>query len=706
MNEPRINFDLGSDGVPNAGDANTEIRVGDVQCGQLPGSQSGPATDARERFERDSVELPSRDSADVYRPPSKSSASASKADWEEAEAKADVCRRFKDLVEHESMSLNTAARAVGKSPSWFSGDNSPYVRWCRGGVAALLPGYCDNGATVSFEVPDWFIKAARFFYLLTNRTRVGGSVPEAIRRVISLPNVPPGWQNAMKKRLCAACGLDELPVCPADLREKILARAKNGQQFVTRRIARQITSREATVRQYRHQTDAGLDYLSAPGALFFIHDSKTGERRPPYTGECIEADDATINFPVCVPWTLGGDPCSDKYGVKVGRFQWLVSVDVARRFITAWSYVMRPKSSYRSEDILTLVRAHCIQHGKPKRAHFEQGAWKSKLVKYALDGLGIELHTVWSPHQKPFIEGLFNTVWTKLSVQFPGCDVGRFMGETEEANDLLTSCQRGAQDPRRHFPMLGDAIAGFGQVVGEKNGTPVQSAIGSWIPSEAWQQRPPADKLDPETEWLFSPFVRTWTVRGMLVGGKVPLFEDLSVPFDFSADFLPQYHGAKVRVHFDPTAPRCHGMLVLAEDFHGERAGKVLGLAQQINEIAGYARLVLGWGDDPTNAGRLARQRAGSALRREVRAVIPQGGRAYSASEQRDGVSLSHKLETSVEGHSGPSDTNSGELSYSKSSDKPRSVKPECPPEISVEERSRRMAELEQFERDNAHLFQ
>jgi hypothetical protein len=26
------------------------------------------------------------------------------------------------------------------------------------------------------------------------------------------------------------------------------------------------------------------------------------------------------------------------------------------------------------------------------------------------------LHTVWSPHQKPYIEGLFNVLWTKLHI--------------------------------------------------------------------------------------------------------------------------------------------------------------------------------------------------------------------------------------------------------------------------------------------------
>jgi hypothetical protein len=623
-------------------------------------------------------------------------------DWQEAEAKAAICREFRRLTA-EDFSLRQAAAAVGKSPSWFSGPESPLAKFERGGVAGLLPQRRAAGAPITFDVPDWFIAAANHFYLLTNRTENGGSVPEAVRRTISLPNIPPGWQNRQIGRLLKAMGLQALPICPPELREQILAREKAGQPLVTERIARQITARTAIVRQHRHPTNAALDYLCAPGSMFFIHDSKTGERRPPMVGEVIEADDATINFPVCVPWTLGGDACSDRYGVKVGRFQWLVSIDVARGFVTAYSYTMRPRGSYRGEDALALVRGHCLQHGKPKRAHFEQGVWKSNLVKEALKAAGIELHTVWSPHQKPHIEGLFNTLWTKLSVHFPDAHVGRFRGENEAANDLLVACQRGSRDPRRHFPMLADAIAAFDSAVAEKNQTPVNSAIGRWIPAEAWASRQPGDRLDAETEWLFAPWQRTWTVRGMLVGGRVPLFDDLSVSFDFSADWLANYHGAKVRCHFDPTAPRCHAMLVLSEAFGGEPAGKVLGLAQQINEVAGYARLVLGWGDDPANAGRLARQRAAAALRREVRAIVP-GGHGYAASEERDGVSQVSAITKIPAGPAPARDeipTNPPRERGSAGSARPPAS---AAPTPSVDRAAQRAA-LEAFEREHAHLF-
>lgn len=629
-------------------------------------------------------------------------------EWKDAQLRANACDEFIRLTEIEHCSLVGAAKQLGRSPSQFSGPNSMLARYLSGGVAALLPPRANVGnntgdLTQQIEALAWFVPAARWFYLNTNRTHNSGSVPEAVRRTICLPHLPIGWSSSTRNKFAKALrpaqanGETSLPVCPPELREAILARQSAGQPMVPERIHRQITVNPATVRQKRHATNAALDYLNAPGSLFFITDKLTGERRPPLAGEVIEADDATINFPVCVPWTLGGDPCSDKYGVKVGRFQWLVSVDAASRYVTAWTYVMRPRASYRAEDALALMRAHCIQHGIPGQWRFEQGVWKSNLVKHAIAGIGSDLHTVWSPHQKPYIEGLFNTLWTKLSIQFPGCDVGRFRGETEEAGALITACQRGHQDPRKHFPMLSVALAAFNEAIQEKISTPVNSAIGRWVPGERWANKTFAARpLDGETEWLFSPYVREWTVKGMIVGGRIPLFEDLSVPFDFSADWLPQYHGAKVRAHFNPIGQSCSAMLVLAEDFNNKRAGEVLGLAKQINEVAGYARLVLGWGDDNSNDGRLARQRAASALRREVRTVTPQGVKGYEHSEERDGVARVVTLERGVRNaECGTPETPAREVPP------PSEL---CTPNLLVD-RTARLREIEEQERQHAHLF-
>lgn len=569
-------------------------------------------------------------------------------EYAEAQERANLCESFLQYC-RGGFSMNQAAKLVGKSASYFSGNNSMLARYQRGGVEALIERRTNAGAKIgdlsaAIEALPWFLPAARLFYLYSNRSQGCGSVPEAVRRTLSLPSVPVGWKKAEIYRLMKAIGAEQvLPECPPELREACLARERAGQSLVPQRIARKITVNRAVVDQYRNPREAGLNYFNSPGGMRLVTDHGVeGCKRLARAGEIIEADDATINFPVCVPWNRDGsnDPCVQKYGVKVARFQWLVSVDVGTSFVTGYSYTARPKGSYRAEDITSLMKTICRQHGIPRQWRFERGAWESKLVKAAIARMGSSLDTVYSPHCKPFIEGLFGVLWTKLSVHFPGGHMGRFMGEEREANLLLAACQQGHKNPRKYFPMLKTAIAAFDEVIAEKNRTPVNTdGHGRWIPEERWE----AEKslalrpMHAETEWMFSPFVREWKVKGMLVGGKVPMFEGISVPFDFSAPWLTQFHGAKVKCHFDPRDPKCAAMVVLAERFNHQPAGTVLGLASQVNQTAGYVRLVMGWGDDPATAGLKARQQAASQMRREVRAVLPRGARGGVAeSEVRD----------------------------------------------------------------------
>jgi hypothetical protein len=59
---------------------------------------------------------------------------------------------------------------------------------------SVTPGNTSD-LTKQIEALGWFIPAAKYFNLNLNRTYNSGSVPEAIRRTISLPNVPCGWTN-------------------------------------------------------------------------------------------------------------------------------------------------------------------------------------------------------------------------------------------------------------------------------------------------------------------------------------------------------------------------------------------------------------------------------------------------------------------------------------------------------------------------------
>jgi hypothetical protein len=558
----------------------------------------------------------------------------------------------------------------------------------------------------------WFLPAAEFFYLLTNRTEDTGSTPEAIRRVISLPNLPVGWSNAITRRFLKKLGLTIVPTCPDDLRETVLAREKAGQPMVPASIANAIKWKvsKGIVESYRRPHEAALNNLQCPGTMMMVRQSGC-EPQFARAGDIIEADDGSINFPVCIPWTSpnGGliteTPCSSKYGVIVGRFQWLRSIDVATRYRPGWVFVARSRGGYRGADVLTLMHGLTLQHGAWDEYRFERGVFKSTLVKRAVELLESRLHTVNSPHSKPFIEGAFNQDWTKLSVHFPQCDLGRYRGDTEQANKLVQACRRGSLDPRKYFPMLADAVAAFEAITKEENRTLVKTRnSGQWVPEEKWVRETGERSLrrvKQDKMFMFNPYAIEWTVKGMLVGGRVPIFEDMSVPFDFSAPWLHEFSGAKMRLHFDPTAPKCLATPVLLQAWNGHRAGEVLAPLQQINETTGFVRMTLGWGDDIGTAGLKAKQQAATAMRREVRTVMPGGRSGYSRSEVKalDHTGIFEREQRTVGREIAPSGR---ERSASRLTQNLTEMS-ERPSRRA--ERAAQRAEIEKFERENQHLL-
>lgn len=495
----------------------------------------------------------------------------------------------------------------------------------RYGFAALFDNREKAGRPRKHQLFDTEIAALKAARLRTNRTDLDGSTPEAVRLAARRGQLRP------------------------EIAAEFFERERTG-AMVPESLHRDLVAGPAVTKQFRNPGEAALDYLNAPGALMWLNDERTGEQRFCQAGDILEADDATVNFHVCVPWEIGGDPCSEKYKVRVARFQWLVAIDRATRFVPGWSYTVRPRSSYRAEDVLSLFHGIFRQHGVWQRLCLERGVWEAHKVSAMLKHLRVERLTAWSPHQKPFIEGLFNLMWTKLS-DLPG-QVGRFQGEEEEANRVAESCRRGTTDPRQHFPMLSDALEAFRRATAERNAQTVKSAQwGKWVPEERWlaQQAEARAKhrlraLPTEAAWMFAPEMREWTVQGNKVGGSVQVMEGLSVIFDFSAEWLTHFTGAKVRVHFDPCAPRAEATIVLAQPLRNHAAGEVLGTAVQINKTARYARSVLGWGEDP-DLGYQMRREAATALRREVRTIKAGGELGLVRTEIRDGDGNSAAIE-------------------------------------------------------------
>ena len=647
-----------------------------------------------------------------------------------AEAIAGVCREFDRLLAGGAHSLRTAAATLGKSPSFFSGENSFYARFQRHGLAGLLPATRATGSS-TMEVPTWFVPAARFFYLLTNRTFNTGSMPEAVRRTISLPNLPFGWTGGHRERFLKAIGLVELPACPAELRENILARQAAGKPLVPPALARQIIVNKSIVQFKRSPRDWSLDNQSSPGSQRRHTNRQTGEREIMAPGDWFGGDDATPGIAVCVPCKEVITPVSQKFGVLLGRFQWLAYHDARTDKLLAWDYVVRPRGSYRAEDILNGMGAVVRTHGIPNQGfQFEGGAWNSKLVKQAIALLGCQHWRTYSPHQKA-IEAVFNKVWTRLAVQFPHADMGRYRNENEANCKLYEACKAGHQDPRKYFPTLEIIVRVFEEEVSAHNTKLIMSAqYGRWVPDDYFAQAvsaAPLRKFSAEMEWMFSPFAAERTVKGMMVSCRVPMFENFSVPFDVGADWMPQYAGKKVRLHFNPRQPKCVAKVVLLENATGadgrpQGPGDILGDAQLIGETAGHIRYILNWGDDNQRAGYLQRQRVGNFIRRETRGIGTGGRVEYSKSEERDGLSKVSQIEKSNPMTDGVIHSVNGDASVARpvsgvtsarTNLNSRSARLESPSAAAdagtVDDRAARRAELlresEELEKQTSHLF-
>ena len=454
--------------------------------------------------------------------------------------------------------------------------------------------------------------------LQSNRTETAGSPQEALRHAIKRGEVSPATAAVLQQR------------------------EAEGKPLLTEAMRRTVQVAETTTRADRTPREAWLQYVQSPGSLQITVDEATGLERMFVPGEAWTMDDATINLILCVAMEQRDSKCWQNFGVVVGRFQFIVPADHASYLIPGFSFTARPRSSYRAEDLTATLQIAFREHGMPRLMFLEQGISKAKLIHETLGKLGIKIKHVKSPHQK-IVEMLFNKLWTKLSF-LPG-QVGRHMGDDEETTKLMMRCRAGQVDPRKHFLMLHDVVKALREAIEEHNsGWINHSRYGRWIPREFWQQKSPAmlRTLDEDCEWMFSPVIKgPLTVRGFNVKTTIQLMEGMSQQFTFGAQWLHEFHGAKVKLFFNPflDAP---AKVVLAEDFRGFKAEAILGNAEMVDRHARFNLRNLGYGAGPDgqpgfpDIGLAAARQNAQALRRSVVAIRPDGKPGIVSNESRD----------------------------------------------------------------------
>ena len=488
------------------------------------------------------------------------------------------------------------------------------------GFDGLLPQHKNSGRKPKNKFTAQQAADVRALVLQTNRSATSGSTPEAVRVAMKRGLLDPELTSLIKMRFDA------------------------GQHPLTPAMREQVRVSEATTFAARSPRNAWLQLVQSPGSLMLTRDEVTGEEREIEPCEQGTMDDGTINFVCCVPFNLPGNQCSERFGVMPGRFQFILPVDHRSYFIPGFNYTARPRSSYRAEDLTATLHTVFTEHGYWRKMVLEHGVSAAKLLSDTLELLGIQIIRASSPHQK-VVEAVFNKLWTKLSLM-PG-QVGRYRGEEEEIQSLLGSCQRGATDPRKHFPMLGDVLKALHEAIAEHNSQLVKSVqYGRWVPRDLWDRfaKKNLRQLSPSQAWMFSPVITDpITVRGFKVRKTVCLMEGYSEVFDFGAEFLADYNGALVKLYFNPFAPHCVAQVVLAANWHGKKAGTVLGEAEQINRMTKFRRRAFGYSED-FDTGLDAVKRHAQALRRSVVAIRSDGTAGAQTHEARNGVGDSERL--------------------------------------------------------------
>lgn len=386
----------------------------------------------------------------------------------------------------------------------------------------------------------------------------------------------------------------------------------------------------------RDRSSLMRSHISTPRGLTYVN--AAGDELPLRAGGIFESDDGTVNFPVWIPWPYGGDKCSDKFGVKIGRFQLLPIVDRRTRMCVAWHFVIRQKSSYRGEDIVASFGDAFHDIGMPEAMGLERGSWESDMVSSVLKMVDVPALRAWEPKQKGAVENFFDRLWTPLSL-LPG-DVGRRRGENVENTDRVMRCEAGRLDPREHFLSVDQAVKGIGNGVAFVNSEPVESSSGwgRWIPEQLWNEQTEGErllrKLPQQMRIFFSREQREWTVRGNVVGGPVntPM---LSFPIYFQCEPLWEFEGCRVKCFFDPFSEAVTATIVLQEEeWRSYRRGHVVARAVPALERAPQAVLAADWSrSDELERGLAIRKAMAKAVRTEYWNF--RGGRR---SEARDGL--------------------------------------------------------------------
>lgn len=450
--------------------------------------------------------------------------------------------------------INGACADARVSVAWFNRWNGRFLEAGMDGLSDLPR----SGRPSSVTVTPEDARILRKTYLRSNLNARSGSM-------------------TLAARYCAKTGqLSE--ACAA-----AILKPRASKSLLPVDVKRAVRAPACDVARYRNPKAGQSDGLFLPGWLRMTAD---GSRRI-CPNERWVGDDGSVNVGVCVPWTRGGDRCSDTFGVRVARFQLLALIDCATDLCVGYNYVMRSNDAYTAADVVsTLWKIATFRGGMPGEMVMEGGSWQARRTVDYLKACGVQLVDAKGRPNQKLIECWFNRLWSVLALTLPPYgQIGRFRGEMKGETDLWMRCRRGVENPKLHFPMISEFLKALDGAIDYVNTDVVGPTrdYGSWIPAESYAAKTgmfPAMALNPLPAAIRRFALPVREERVLRRGG---MFEVRACcPFGWPHQYAfavqdgAMFDGAPVVVSFDPDRIADGATVELAANWHDLRAGRVL----------------------------------------------------------------------------------------------------------------------------------
>ncbi|HEY8898900.1 MAG TPA: hypothetical protein VIM61_00595 [Chthoniobacterales bacterium] len=451
------------------------------------------------------------------------------------------------------------------------------------------------------------------------------------------------------------------PRCRPEVADAILKK-RASKHTLTKTLRDQLKARVpgAVMDFHRSPTRTVRESFVCPRTLTYL--DATGRERRIEPGDLFERDDMSANFLFWIDWPWGGDPCSDRFGVRLARGQFLPQIDVGSLRFLSFELLVRLRDSYRADDLWQWVGRSYRDIGLPMIGErWERGTWQSHQLQGepieqghtpfeqrlgGLHALGLKMIISQSPTTK-IIENRFNFLQT-LQSDIEG-QIGRKRGEFEATNKIWTACRNGHRDPRDYFLSHEQILARLEASLHDINSEPVEGTLYHGVPEEMWrasgaEQR--LRRLTPEQTHLFS------RNRTQITASKGHVMVRFTRPdksrgaWWFHHPDLWRHEGERFAVYFDREAAQAGATLVHAD---GRRANQVLGHAAHVDGCPQFAL-----GVDMENGrgatamlGALDRQKGfKDAVRSDYRALGTGGRTIAKASRASDGAGRTAQIDS------------------------------------------------------------